>query len=319
MVTERGNTSTDDRRALVTGGAGFIGSHLVPELIDDGWTVHVIDNLYSGSREHVPERANLEEIDIRSGKCEKRILDVNPDVIIHLAAIHYIPDCNRDPQGTFEVNVMGTRNILRAAEQVELGMFLFISSGAVYPPQRGVHREHDSLGPDDIYGQTKLIGEDLCRLFHQRTRTPTVTARLFNVYGPNETNEHLIPAINDQLLAGNREIELGNLTPKRDFVHVRDVARAFTSMVRAVDDGYRTYNVGYGSAYSVREVVEYTGKVMDEELRIQSDEERVRETDRPHLEADISKIRDELGWEPEIDFATGLEELLEERGVVNES
>lgn len=139
---------------------------------------------------------------------------------------------------------------------------------------------------------------------------PSMAARLFNAYGPNETNMHLIPAILEQVNKGAREVELGNTKPKRDFIHVSDVSRAILTLLEGSSHQYRAYNVGTGVEYSVREVVEHVADALGEDIEIIQDEARVRESDRSNLVADISRIRSEHDWEPETDFLAGLEELL---------
>lgn len=303
----------NDQRVLVTGGAGFIGSHLCEQLSEAGATVLAVDNFASGIRSLVPDSVQVEKIDIRSEDLTATIQEFEPDAIAHLAAHHYIPYCNANPEETFEVNVMGTRNLLRAARTLDgLERVVFTSSAAVYPPREGPNSEESDTGPMDIYGRTKLIGEDLMELFQQETGVPTAAARLFNVYGPRETNEHLIPAVLQQVRTGDREIELGNLTPKRDFVHVTDVARALTTLLTEFDDGFTTYNVGTGTEWSVREVVGQTSEALGEEIDIVQDEARVRESDRPHLQADISRLQADFDWAPRVDFVSGLRELLEQ-------
>jgi len=302
-----------DRDVLVTGGAGFIGSHLVRHLTDAGANVLVADNCFSGTPSLVPEDARLETVDIRDDAFTDLVREFEPTEIVHLAALHYIPYCNANPEEAFRVNTMGTRKLAEAARDLPgLDTMVFASSAAVYPPREGPNSEASDTGPMDIYGETKLVGEDLMRLFHRETGISTVTVRLFNVYGPSETNEHLVPAVLGQVRRGDREIELGNLTPKRDFVHVSDVARALRTLLREFEGGYGVYNVGTGTEWSVREVVEQTSAALGEEIQVVQDEDRVRESDRPHLRADISRIRREFGWEPEVEFVAGLRELLEQ-------
>jgi UDP-glucose 4-epimerase len=306
-------------RYVLTGGAGFIGSHLTRQLCDAGASVDVVDSLFAGTEALVPDEAQLHEVDLRDGDALTTVVhDVNPDVVVHLAACHFIPYCNANPEPTFDVNVMGTRTLLNAARNLDdLDRVVFGSTAAVYPPREEAHHEADATGPMDIYGRTKLVGEDLTQLFHEETGVDAVSARLFNVYGPNETNDHLLPAILEQIADGTREIDLGNLTPKRDFVYVGDVARALQTLatVEEFDAGYRAYNVGTGEAYSVREVVEHVSEALGEEITIAQDDDRVRESDRPHLEADVSRIEDELGWSPAHSFTEGLERLLEAEGI----
>ena len=312
-------------RALVTGGAGFIGSHVTERLLDRGLEVHVLDNLIAGTDEHVPSQATLHEVDLRDDRVGQLVRELDPSIVLHLAARHYIPYCNDHPEETFEVNVMGTRSLCDALRECDrLDSLVYASSAAVYPPRDRAHAEHDPAGPMDIYGRTKLVGEDIVELFARDTDVPTVSARLFNVYGPNETNPHLIPAILEQLEDGNRSIELGNLSPARDFVYAEDVADAFvtladesdvvTSESAGSDGSYRIYNVGTGTAYTVRKVAEAVGEALGDDLVVSQATERVRESDRPHLCADTTRIERETGWQPRTEFVDGLRDLLRSEG-----
>jgi len=232
---------------------------------------------------------------------------------VHLAAMHFVPECNENPERTFDINVMGTRNLLSAARTLDnLESFVYASSAAVYPPKATPLAETETPGPLDVYGRTKLVGEDLVDLFHRDTGVDTVSARLFNVFGPRETNPHLIPEIVEQIASSSR-IELGNLAPKRDYVHVTDVARALHRMLDV--EGQRTYNVGTGEAHSVRRVAELATNAVTEEFSVEQSQDRVRESDRKNLQADIDRIRGELRWEPRVSLESGLEALLTDHGV----
>jgi UDP-glucose 4-epimerase len=134
--------------------------------------------------------------------------------------------------------------------------------------------------------------------------------RLFNVYGNRETNMHLIPAVLEQVEQEETSIELGNMTPKRDFIHVTDVARAFTTALKSFDDGFDSFNVGTGVEHSVRDVAEMIIDASRKNLSIEQDQERVRESDRPFLQADISKIQSDMGWQPEVTFEDGITRLV---------
>lgn len=311
------NVSLEGRTILVTGGLGFVGSYVTRDLLDNGADVHALDNGFTGSSELVPDAVKIHDVDIRhANKVNETVGKVNPNVIIHLAAIHFIPYCNDNPEEAFDVNVFGTRNILEAARDLDcLKRFVNTSTAAVYEPAPSPHVEDEGIGPTDIYGRTKLVAEDEARLFSIDTGVPTASARLFNAYGTRETNSHLIPAILDQIKDGSRTVDLGNLSPSRDFIHASDVANALVTLAREFDSNYRAYNVGTGTEYSVREVVDAVNKVLDQDITIEQDQERVRESDRPHLQADISRLKSEFGWEPEHTLHDGLQSLLDAEGI----
>lgn len=305
----------NDQRVLVTGGLGFIGVPVVETLLDRGASVRVVDDESNATSERLPEGATHDRVDIRTPAVDDVIDAFAPTAIVHLAAIHYIPECNADPERTFEVNVMGTRRILWGLRgRSDLETVVFGSSAAVYPPTPGPVDEGCAPGPIDIYGRTKLVGEDLSRLFHADTGVATGVARLFNVYGPGETNPHLIPAIVEQVGTATT-VELGNLEPRRDFVYVQDAADALVEMLDETT-GFSTYNVGTGEARSVREVANAVGRALDRDLTVDQANTRIRETDRHHLQADPSLIQSELGWEPTVSFEEGLRAVLRDAGAL---
>ncbi|PKL66564.1 MAG: nucleoside-diphosphate sugar epimerase [Methanobacteriales archaeon HGW-Methanobacteriales-1] len=287
------------KRIIVTGGAGFIGSNLLKHLINEKTEVLVLDNLFTGKKEFIPPEVQFKNIDIRSDEIKEIIKDFKPDNIIHLAAIHYIPYCNENPEETFDVNVMGTRNILEASQGID---FFFASSAAVYPPLDGPLDEN-IIGPMDVYGKTKLIGEDLVRLYAKNA----IIGRFFNAYGPNETNPHLIPEIIDQILCGNNSIELGNLSPKRDYIHVDDICSAIISLLKSNNPG--VYNIGTGNEYSVTEIVDAISQILDRNIEIIQDPKRMRKVEREHLLADITTIQ-KIGWNPKESIYKGLNSLI---------
>jgi UDP-glucose 4-epimerase len=306
----------ESKHVVVTGGAGFIGSHFARELLNRGARVSTIDDYSAGRPELIPEGVDAYECDIRDERFGSLVQELDPDIVVHLAAIHYVPYCDANPEETFNANVMGTRNLLEALRECRsVEHVVFGSSAAVYPPRDGANAEDSPVGPMDIYGRSKLLGEDLVRLYHEETGRAATSARLFNVYGPDETNDHLIPAIIEQVREGATKIQLGNLTPARDFTYVEDVATALADIAAAAGDGALTYNIGSGREYTVREVAEKIGDVQGIDLTVEQDPERVRESDRPHLKADISRIKRDLGWEPSTGFTEGLRKLLDDEAV----
>lgn len=297
-------------RVLITGGEGFIGHHLTAALADQGLEIHSLGNLFAGSKDLLSRSVTFHEQDIRDADLTQTISDINPDAVIHLAAVHYVPFCRENPGVAWDTNVMGTRNLLESLSQTDVQRFMFASSGAVYTPDETPHHEKASTRPTDAYGKSKLIGEDLVNLHAGQTFSTGICARLFNVYGPGETNPHLIPEILDQLREGG-VVELGNLSPERDFIYMDDVVRAFIRLLEAPVDGFRTYNVGTGESHSVRTVAETLLQLTNVDGEIKQEEGRVRESDRPRLCADIGRIREEVGWTPRYSLEEGLERLVD--------
>ncbi|HRH37966.1 MAG TPA: NAD(P)-dependent oxidoreductase, partial [Flavobacteriales bacterium] len=230
-----------------------------------------------------------------------------------LAAIHFIPYCNAHPVEAADINIRGTINVLDACAATKTVEQVFVAStAAVYPIAAGAMDEDHSTGPMDIYGITKLATEKLASEFHLRTRIPTITGRFFNAFGPNETNPHLFPEIQRQVLDGARTLKLGNLDPKRDFIHTSDMAAAMEALLEAGIPGYDVFNIGRGIEYSVREIVESFERQLGEKLTIEVDPARVRKVERMHLLADVSKLKRTTGWEPKWGIDEGVRTLLTE-------
>lgn len=303
------------KKVLITGGAGFIGSTLGAHLGANGLEVHVIDNLSFGKRHLAPVPDHrFHRVDIRDRKAvQNAVADIAPQWVLHLAAVHFIPYCNEHPIEAADINISGTINVLDACATVAGIEQVFVAStAAVYPILDNAVTECDDTGPMDIYGVTKLATERIAGEFHLRTGIPTLVGRFFNAFGPNETNPHLIPEIQRQVLAGARVLKLGNLDPKRDFIHTEDMARAMHALLGKGQKGFDVYNIGRGIEYSVREVVEAFERQLGEPLTIEVDPARVRKVERMHLLADVSKLKQATGWEPRWNIDEGVRTLLTE-------
>jgi UDP-glucose 4-epimerase len=303
------------KRILITGGVGFIGSALVPELSKQGYEVYVLDNLSFGKREliNIPDdRFILADITDRH-LIQEVMMKIKPQWVIHLAAIHFIPYCNQNPYESANINIQGTMNILDAAKKVDcLERVLFASTAAVYPIIDTPIAETSTTNPLDIYGLSKLAGERFVNEFYLETHIPSIICRFFNAFGPRETNPHLIPEIHRQVVSGNRKIQLGNLDPKRDFIHTSDMSSALRLLLEKFDTGIDTFNIGSGIEYSVREVVKAFESAIGESIEIEVDPARVRKVERQHLCADIHKLTNFLNWEPSITLNNGIQQLIDE-------
>jgi UDP-glucose 4-epimerase len=301
-------------RILITGGAGFIGSAIVPALREEEHDVYVLDNLSFGNREFIdiPD-SHFFLADIRDPYLIQKILtQIDPEIIIHLAAIHFIPYCNQNPFEAADTNIRGTVNILDASKKLTaLRKFFQASTAAVYPITNGPINENNDLLPLDIYGLSKLTDEYLCKKFHLETSIDTIICRFFNAFGPNETNPHLIPEIEKQLKEGLRVIRLGNLTPKRDFIHTYDMASGVKHLLKLENVGYDVFNLGRGIEYSVTEIVEAFERQLNEKIIIEVDPARVRKVEREHLVADVSKLKSLTGWNPKWGIDEGIKNLID--------
>jgi UDP-glucose 4-epimerase len=294
----------------VTGGAGFIGSALCRGLLTRGSRVVAYDNLRFGRRDLLPAdpRCILVEGDVRDADALRRVLrDTAPQAVCHLAAIHFIPYCIAHPDEAMDVNVNGTRQVLEACREVRPERLLFASTAAIYPAEEGPFTEDHAPGPIDIYGTSKLEGEELVRRFAAETAIPTVIARLFNAFGARDTNPHLIPDVLAQLVEGDT-VRLGNLEPIRDYVYLEDLAAALVALLDARSGGCAVFNVGSGEGRSVRDVLAAFEAAIGRPLRLVQEPARVRNVERLRLVADTGKLR-ETGWQPRVGFQEGIRRL----------
>lgn len=300
---------------FVTGAAGFIGSALCERLIAAGSPVVALDNFSRGSREYVPARAAIVEADIRDQACLKDALTAaRPDCVVHLAAMHFIPECIANPEATLDVNVRGTRCVLDACRETRVGRVIVASSAAVYAPvDTSCDEDRTPLGPLEVYGESKVQAEQLVTAFHHDTGVPSTILRLFNAVGRRETNPHVIPHIFESLQRGN-EIPLGNVAPRRDYVDTRDIADAIVS-VMTVSSGLHVVNVGTGRAYSVGDVVDLLQRILGRPIRIRQEVARARASERMLLLAGIDKMHALSGWRARVPLEDTLRDLVQAYGL----
>jgi UDP-glucose 4-epimerase len=287
------------QRVLVTGGAGFVGSHLVGALVEGGAQVAVIDDLSRGRREWLHPAAELHEFDLRDAVALRHTLALAaPVVVVHLAALHFIPAVDGAPELAWDLNVNATRELVEALEAEPPQVLVFASTAAVYPDRAGPIDETCPPGPIDLYGRTKLAGEELVAGFAAKFGTRLRVARIFNVVGPRETNAHVVPELVAQLRAGNDAVRLGNLDTRRDYIDVRDVADALRRLTALDDDAPVTFNVGSGRSTSVADLVRLCEQALGRHVVVESDSARRRTQDRSELVADARLLRATTGWEP---------------------
>ena len=306
-------------RILVTGGAGYIGSHVVYQLIGAGHKVTVVDNLSTGRKEAVMD-AELVEMDIEeTDKLDALIAKVAPDAIIHFAGSIVVPESVRDPISYYENNTKNSLSLIKLALKNKIGQFIFSSTAAVYGMAPGGECAEDTaLGPINPYGRSKLMTEWMledCAFAHEAFRY--VAIRYFNVAGahnggllgqctPNAT--HLIK-IASETACGKRDsmsvfgenYETPDGTCIRDYIHIDDLASAHVCALNYLGEGKAStvVNCGYGHGASVKEVIETMKSVSGVDFKVNVSERR--EGDAPKLIAKCEKIKKTLGWTPKYD------------------
>jgi UDP-glucose 4-epimerase len=281
---------------VVTGGAGFLGARLAERLVRFGHDVVVLDDLSGRSggegRRSVPGRGPIQLVvgDAGDQPTVRRIFRRHrPEVIFHLAARSFVPACEDDPEGTWRVNVGATEVVAREALRVRPGFLVFTSSGAVYRPSSDPHKEDDALGADSVYGQSKLAAEQSLRELVRSSSTRLVTVRPFNLYGPHDTNPHVLSELIRSLHLGSIAA-LGNLESCRDYLYIDDAARALASLPSAtIDAGETIVNLGTGVATSVRALVRLVARVLCMRVELVQDPSRFRAVDRPVLCCDPAR------------------------------
>lgn len=294
-------------KVLVTGGAGFIGSHVVDRLVEEGHQVIVVDNLSSGKRKNVNKGASLYKIDVQSGRLERVFRNERPNVVIHLAAQINVRRSVEDPIFDAQVNILGTMNVLKQAVQHGARKVIFSSSGgAIYGEQEMFPApETHVTNPMSPYGISKLCGEHYLSYFQRTSGIQVVSLRYANVYGPRQDPEGeagVISIFLQKMLNNEQPVINGNGRQTRDFVFVDDVAEA--NLAAMGQNIFGTFNVGTGAETSVNELFRIlaglTGVSCKEVHGPAKPGEQMRSV------VDASKIRHELNWEPKVDLAEGL-------------
>lgn len=307
-----------EETVLVTGGAGYIGSHTVKQLISRGYQTVVYDNLVSGNEEFVLTD-HFVEGDIGDRELLRETLEkYDPDAVMHFAAHCRVGESVRDPAKYYENNVVNGLKLLEAVREFGTEKFIFSSSAAIYgDPEEVPITEDAPKSPKNPYGQTKWTFERILEDYSHAYKTSGCSLRYFNAAGSDPEGEigeihdpetHLIPVVLEAA-AGEREyIEIFGSdyntpdgTPIRDFIHVNDLASAHIAALEKLDrddNDYLAYNLGTGDGHSVREVIDTCKQVTGIDIPVRTGDRRPG--DPPILVADPEKGFEELGWEPEV-------------------
>ncbi len=293
------------KHVLITGGAGFIGSHLSEALLAKGYRVRILDNLIYGRREWIPSGAEFIEGDIRDlAACQSAMKNI--DGIFHCAAMSRAAPSLDAIELCTETNIVGTQNILLAAREAGVKKIIYSGSSTYYGNQPPPHREYDTQGQFlNTYALTKHVGEQYCLLFDEKFNLPCVILRYFNVYGPRQPIEGayaLVLGIFLKNRADNQPLKIhGDGAQRRDFVHVQDIVAAnilaYESNIR-----HEIFNIGSGTNISIKELANIISKEQIHEARRPGDAEITL--------AELSHTKKLLGWEPKISIEQGIREMM---------
>ena len=309
-------------RVLVTGGAGFIGSHMVDRLVNDGCDVSVIDNLSTGKLDNIQRHLSADKVDFVKGDIRDASLVTksvtSADVVIHFAAVTSVPFSVANPDLTFDVNLLGTLNLMRACVEANVDKFVFVSSCAVFgdPEFLPVNEEYPT-DPISPYAESKLLAERYCLGFHHRRLLRGVVLRFFNVYGPRQgMNDYsgVITRFIERVKQKQPLVIYGDGSQTRDFVNVNDVVEAVLASIESDNAEGEVFNIGSGTPSSINELAKTILELARLDLEIRH--EKPRTGDIKDSYADISKAKEFLGYEPRVSLKDGLRGLLEEKLIV---
>lgn len=307
------------KTAFVTGADGFIGSHLVEQLLKSGYRVKALSQYnsfnYWGWLEDIPTNSKLEVItgDIRDAHfCKKMIKDV--DVVFHLAALIAIPYSYVAPESYVDTNIKGTLNVLEGARENGNIRVIHTSTSEVYGTAQYVPiDEKHPKQPQSPYSATKIGADAMALSFYNAFGLPVTVARPFNTYGPRQSARAIIPTIITQIASGIKEIKLGDLTPTRDFNFVKDTCRGFMLLAENENTIGEEINIATNSEVSMKAVLELIKELMQSDVKFITDEQRLRpeKSEVFRLWGNNELIKELTGYTPQYSLKEGLSQTIE--------
>lgn len=300
-------------KIIVTGGAGFIGSHVVDLFITQGYDVVVIDDLSTGRTSNLNPAAKFYKMDIRDPKIREVFEAEKPDYVSHHAAQMDVRRSVAQPLFDADVNILGSINLIEAAKAVNLKRFIYISTGgAVYgEPERVPVEETDPINPICQYGASKHTVEHYLFMYHYNYGLNYTVLRYPNVFGPRQDpygEAGVVAIFTGKMMAGEQVVINGDGKQTRDFVYVGDCARA-NLLVATVEHTPGIYNIGWGLPTSVNDIFSTLAKVTNYTIPVQYGPAKLGET--RHIYLNASKARKDLGWKPTISLEEGLTKTVE--------
>jgi NAD dependent epimerase/dehydratase len=307
------------KKILITGAGGFIGSHLVEECLKNHYEVSAFVRYNSknswGWLEEPPLAGNIRIIqgDVRDFDSVAKAVK-GCDTVFHLAALIGIPYSYESPLAYIRTNIEGTYNVLEAAKDQHVANIVVTSTSETYGSAQyiPIDEKHPMVGQSP-YSATKIAADQLAISYFRSFGIPVKIARPFNTYGPRQSARAIIPTVITQILNGALELKLGNLAPTRDLNYVTDVARGFLAIAKTEAFNGEIVNIGSGFEISIRNLVSNISGLMNKNVKIMPDEERIRpeNSEVERLNCDNTKITSATDWRPGYDLKAGLRETIE--------
>ena len=302
------------RKVLIFGAGGFVGSYLCKEFLDNGYKVSGTDKVEGVALS--PEVDFYKADLMKNSDVEKLIYQIQPDIIVNLAAISSVGASWSMPQTTMAINVIGALNIMEAARKSEhKPKILFVGSSEEYVISEKPLDEKTQLNASNPYGISKVTQEQFAKLYREQYGLKIYCVRPFNHTGVGQRDSFVLPSFCKQVAeiekSGNSgTIRVGNIRVKRDFSHVKDIVRAYRLIVES-ENCESIYNVGSGKAYSLEEILNYIIGLSSQKIDIVIDQNRFRPTDQSVICCNNNLIQKELGWKPEYTVFDALKEMFE--------
>jgi NAD dependent epimerase/dehydratase len=312
-----------NKKVLVTGAGGFIGSHLVEAVVRKGCKVRAFVHYNSfnswGWMDYLNQAKDIKNyIEIFSGDVrdpygvKKAMRDI--DIVFHLAALIGIPYSYNSPESYVDTNIKGTLNILQAGRELEIQKIIHTSTSEVYGTAQftPITEEHP-INPQSPYSATKAAADFVALSFYRSFNTPATVIRPFNTYGPRQSARAIIPTIISQIISKETKVRLGDVYPKRDFIYVKDTVQGFIDAAESDKSVGKVIHIGSSSEISISELANLIAKLMDSKIEIEVADERKRpkKSEVERLLADNGRARELIGWSPRYKLEDGIAETIE--------
>lgn len=309
------------KKILVTGAEGFIGSHLVEELIELGADITALVQYNSFNNwgwidtfnKDIKKEINIYMGDVREFDSISKVVS-GKEVVFHLAALIAIPYSYQSPAAYIKTNIEGTLNVLEACKIYGIEKVVHTSTSEVYGTAQYVPiDEKHPLQGQSPYSASKIGADKVAESYYNSFDVPVTTVRPFNTYGPRQSARAVIPTIISQILSGNKNIKLGALSPKRDLTYAKDTVNGFIRMAEVDESVGQTINLGVNSEISIGELANKIISLTGEKVKIECEEERLRpeKSEVNRLWSNNSKAKEVLGWTPKYSLEEGLIETIE--------